>query len=168
MTWGAGPWGRDAWGGGDPAPLADFKVDSIEILSRTLLTVAFDIQVKNDSILQDETNYVITPDVSGQPVTVKAVIAPSGASTLATILEITPFTIGEQYTVTVSNLRSAVGGDVDLANNSAKFIGRLTKLDSSLGIPGFYSRDPKSTILKVFAAIAQEDDRIGGSRNDRL
>lgn len=147
-----------------PAP----TVENVDVLAKDELIVFFSSSVKNDANLQNPANYTVAPEFDGQAVTVKKVHTGHEVYTDVVYLEITAFTVGEQYQVTVSN--SIVGVDgvaLSASEDSARFIGRRTKVDSILAsLPKAYDKRPGSVIRCLLAAVAREDDILAGSQQD--
>ena len=83
-------------------------------------------------------------------------------------LIITDFSVGEDYTVTVStSINNPSGGNIDSTANTAQFRGRDTKIDSILvSRPSMYDTSVGTTLRSLLDAIGREDDLIGGSRDD--
>jgi hypothetical protein len=173
MTWGSGSWGISPWGDAvfPPPPGSVLAFDSADVLAADLILVRFNEPLKVNTALKDPANWIVTPDGAGQAVRVLSVRP--GLNVVGTreiLLEVTPFTVGEIYTVTAStsfiNLDSEV---LTIPFNTGKFKGRDTKIDSMVkSRPRMYDTRVSSLLRNILNAIGREDDLIGGSRNDRL
>ena len=175
MPWGggnSGAWGPSPWGDGAAAPpippiAADAVVQAVTVLGTNLLRLDFNVAMKSDDILKDPTNYTVVPNGSGVTITPVRVQAPTGPSTSYVLLSITPFSVGEYYTVDIVNLRTTAGSNVDVANSSAEFYGKETKLDYARSLQqSLYNNDPDSILGTILIAIMGEDEKIGGGSNE--
>lgn len=145
-------------------PLVGVSISSVQVLATNLLRINFNALVKNNGDLTDRTNYEVNPEGAGVSVTTLKVLAGTETSVDYILLEVDPFSIGEDYTVTVVNVVSTAGVGVDELSAPSSFYGRVTKLDSARGsLPGLYSRSTKSLIAIILMAITSEDENIGGS-----
>jgi hypothetical protein len=121
------------------------------------------------SSLLDIGTYTVTPDGNGAQVTVLNVLVTRGAHEADSLfLIVTPFTVGEIYTVKIDDtVIVTADGTAFSAYNAVKFRGRKTKIDSVLATrPGFYDISPTSQYRWLLNAIMHEDELIGGSRQD--
>lgn len=170
--WGNSSWGGSPWGAGAAAPVVvvdDGVVRAADVLYSNAIRVRFEDDMKNDYRLQSVSSYIIEPDGDGRAVAVKLVEAGNVARTNEVILYVTPVTVGATYTVTVAGPKTAKGGSMSLTENTAQFIGRITKTDNALeSTTRVYDTRPGSIFRSVLIAITKEDDRIGGTRNDSL
>lgn len=171
--WGSSSWGQDPWGIGAPAPAeviaTEGVVSAVDMLTQDMILIQFEDDMKNDLVLQSTSSYTITADDFGQAVTIKSVESGTDAKTNEVLLHVSPMTVGASYTVTVISVRVANGGFMSTTNNTGQVIGRITKADSAFsGTTRVYNTQPGSIYRSIILAITKEDDRIGGSRNDRL
>lgn len=165
--WGNSPWGSAPWGTGDVPP-ADGVVTAVDVLTSTLILVRFASAMKNDSRLQDPLSYSVVSTSLGTAVTIRSVETDTSASTTDVLLNLSAIAVGTTYTLTVTGMRTATGG-VMSSSNRVQFIGRITKADSAInGTTRIYNTQPGAIYRNIILAITKEDDRIGGSRNDRL
>lgn len=174
MPWGSGSWGASPWGDGDNPVfgLGDSKLTGMDVVAVDTLLLNWDRDMKRDANLLDITNYTITADAAGDPVTLIEMRAGSTGISDALLLIVTAPTVGEQYTVTVdatSAIRSAADEQIDVAFNNVKFIGRRTKVDDTMNsMPQIYDNRPAAIFRNILNAIGREDDIIGGERDDRF
>lgn len=151
----------------------------VEVVSSDLLQIVFGHAVLNNSNLQNTSNFIITNEGDGLPITVQEVRTGIESVIDKILLVVTPFTVGEVYTLTVnSDIKDANGlsfytylnpiTDVLTTYNSVKFTGIRTKANSLLKKPGFYDLSVNSNIRHIFNAIGLEDERIGGDKKDNF
>lgn len=148
----------------------DLTVQSLELLSQDTLLVAFDREMVVSAALRSLDSYTITPDGSGRAVAIKDILVEGADTVSEVVLVFTKPTVGEVYTLALSSsILSADRHGIDPNNNTAKFETRLTKMDSQIShLPVMYSQDHRSTVRILLQALAREDDKIGGSRDDFL
>lgn len=166
MGWGSGPWGSCFWGSCTPAGITvDLAITEVDVVAADMLIIYFNKDAKNNAALANPGNYSVVPVAGGQPVNVLSVQTGNEIRTRYITLHITPFTVGEDYTVTAVNLKAADGTDITPGGSVSEFTGRQTKTDLAIAYRGnILSRDPNSIIRNILTAISLEDDRIGGSR----
>lgn len=171
MTWGTEQWGIDPWGSITFAPSPSGepleRILAADVLAHDLVEVVFNGLMKNDSVLQGIDNWAII-GITGDTLTVEEVFTGSDVGVRRVYLVISPFSIGEQYTVTAStSMRQTNGNNLSSTGNTVTFIGRRTKVDSLVGTrPPLYNLSPKSTVRQILNAIGREDDLIGGSKDE--
>lgn len=147
-------------------------VKSADVWARDYLEVNFSRYMVNNTAMQSIGSYSIEPKFPSQanPVSVTRV-RPHGTSLASTVfLIITPFTVGQEYTITVST-SLITSNNINLSNilNKGKFVGRYTKIDSVLDTrPSWYDLDPDSTFRIIVNAMFRVQDLASGSRKDRL
>lgn len=147
------------------------KVTSADVWARDLLEVNFSHSMKNNTDLSTASNYTVTPDTSGQAVSVLSVqVGKNVVSTSKVYLEVTPLSQGDFYTVTVSpTIVTTDNIRIESDFSTAQLKGRRTKIDSMvLSRPKMYDTRVTSLIRKILNAIGREDDLIGGSRDDTI
>ena len=170
MSWGSDKWGSVPWGGGagpaapTPPTFPSAVISSVDVLGSKLLRLNFNVSMKIDGILLDPSNYIVTPTGAGAAVTPKRVVAQTGNTANYILLKVTAFTVGEEYTVDITNLRTTKGNTVDVGNSSSDFYGRVTKLDLAQSLQQkMYDTEPGSVFSSILIAITGEDEKIGGT-----
>lgn len=110
--------------------------------------------------------YTISSITGGGDISVRSVVVPVGFTTTDVILYVDKPVKGTIYELTINALRRRDGAAII---DSARFEGRQTKGENMLKeIPSHWDTRPTSIVRNVITAIAIEDDKIGGSRDDRL
>jgi hypothetical protein len=146
-------------------PPSDIEVEDTDVIASDMISITFNKDAKNNDLLRDPANYAVTPLGAGQPVNVRSVQTGNEIRTDFITLEVTPFTVGEEYLVTVSNIVGADAAALSPTENTAEFVGRLTKTDDAIRYrENIYGRDVNSIVRNILTAISLEDDKIGGSR----
>ena len=141
-------------------------IDGCDVHASNELLVVFTAPVKNDAALQNAANFTVVPEFGGQAVTVRRVFTGNEISTEVIYLEVSNFSVGEQYIVTATNLVGVDGVGINLSANTARFIGRRTKVDNILAsLPKVFDKRISSTIRTILAAISREDSLISDRVN---
>lgn len=151
--------------------LGNGAVVGADVWARDLVEVTFDQNMNNNSNLKNPVNYSITAtDPSSLVVRVESVRTGKSFSASSILLVVSRFTVGAEYTVVVSSAVTTTAGDsLFISENSAKFIGRNTKIDSAVtSRPAMYDTTITSRLRSILNAIMREDELIGGSRSDDL
>jgi hypothetical protein len=153
-------------------------IQSIRILSETIVEVLLAVPVVIDDLLLSPSNYPITftdtgtpadiqvrkilPFVSGQPIDVSAKTQLGLVSTRRIQIVTDVHTKGVSYTVSIGALKNAATG-LQETGLEGTLKSAFTKVDSTLrSIPNHFSKLPEATLVGVLSAIAIEDARIGG------
>ncbi len=147
------------------------EITSVELVTNSLLRINFNIDVITDDTFFTNSNYAITFEGSSSTdVLVKRVqqvfssASDSAPSTSYALVSTSPFTLGQYYTITVSNLISRYGTSM-LPSSKTIQINR-TKTDLSfMTIPSHFDKRPEAIVSNVLAAITRSDELIGGSFN---
>lgn len=132
-----------------------------------VVRIQFPYEVVIDRFYRDVTSYVITVERGFGEISVREAIPPTdGLTTSEVILYVDQPTKGTTYRIDITQLRQRDGTAVV---ETGRFEGRRTKLETMLqGVPSHWDKRPTSVMRNILAAISIEDDRIGGSRSDRL
>lgn len=167
--WGSAPWGTSPWGTGTvEEAVVDVlaNVQSISVLAADLIQINFSQNMKNNSVLQNPSSYVLVPFSDGIAVNIRSVRTGKSVGTDSVLLVITPPTPGDVYDLTiVGDVRSLSNTALDVA--TGRFTARRTKIDSLLSTrPIAYDLRPESIFRNILNAIGREDDRIGGSQDE--
>lgn len=157
--------------GGDEAG-AGIEVGTLsaEVWANDLIELVFEEAMSNNANLQNPSNYSIAPTAGGASLIISSVRTPNTPSATSIYLVVAGLVIGTEYTITAStSLVSAFGLALSSSANTAKFEGRLTKIDSAIkSFPSLYDMSPNSLIRNIVNAIFRQDDLLGGYRFDRL
>ena len=171
MTWGTEQWGLDPWGSitflasASGQPLE--RIFSADVIAHDLVEVVFNGVMKNNSVLQDPASWTLI-GTTGDILTLEEVLSGDDVGVRRVYLVVSPFNVGEQYTVTASvAMRLTNGTALSGMGNTETFIGRKTKVDSLCSTrPPLYNLSPKSTVRHILNAIGRQDDLIGGSKDE--
>jgi hypothetical protein len=159
---------------GDSTPFGETIVATVEVWAGDLIELNFGSQMANNAALQDAASYTILSDglVPGSisALQVQQVLAGNFSNPSSIFLVVSPFTIGERYTVTVDSACVDITGvSINFSANYAKFYGRRTKIDSVLeNRPNLYDIGSTAELRYVLNALIRSDDHIGGSRLDYI
>ena len=151
----------------------EFVVSSVDVLAKDLIRMNFseDIVV-NDAYKSAASYSVFQTSDPLQQLAIRRVLQPQDGSLTVrdVILHIDGHTDGVLYSAkVVGSLVGRLGGIVDPDGTTGQFFSRRTKMDTTLSIiPKHYSKRPTSEFRGVLQAIMDQDDIIGGSRNDIL
>ena len=153
-----------------PPDVADGTILSVEMLSSSSMLLTFDREMKNEAALQDTNSYTITAAGSGRAVNVTDVLVSNDDATDEVVIVFSEPTVGEQYTITaLESLQGADEHTLDPTDNFKYFETRETKMNGFLNhLPLMFSRNLRTSMGVLLQALAREDDKIGGSRDDRL
>lgn len=148
------------------------SLSSVDVWAYDYLMLQFNQDILVNSYVTNVNNYTITATNPSEalPVTVIEVHQGNQSTNDQIFLIVSPFTIGQEYTITVSPfIRNPTGHALGELNNYGKFVGRTTKIDTVITTrPSWYDTRPKSLFRVISNAIGRSDDLIGGSRHDRL
>jgi len=138
-----------------------------DMVGEDAILITLDQELVVDAAFKDVSNYSVQVISGVGEVSVRRVIFPAtDRTTTQILLSVDRPVEGTRYRVTMGPLRSRSGV---LVNGVVDFIGRRTKLGSMLqAIPHHWDTSPGALMRSTLAAISIEDDRIGGSRKDRL
>jgi hypothetical protein len=167
MSWGTQPWGISPWGASyvppPPSGIVE-RVYSADVYAHDLIEVVFNAPMRNNSVLRDLDNWSVV-GTSGDTLLIEELLSGSEAAVGSVYLVVSPFNIGEQYTVTASTaMRLTNGNYLSILGNTETFVGRRTKVDSLCSTrPPLYNLGPNSMIRHIINAIGREDDLIGGN-----
>lgn len=171
MTWGTERWGLDPWGSIVFAPSASGepleRIVEADVFAHDLVEVVFNGVMKNNSVIQDVASWSVI-GTTGDVLTIEEILTGDDVGVRRVYLVISPFNIGEQYTVTAStDMKLTNGAALSGIGNTATFIGRKTKIDSLCSTrPTLFNLSPKSTMRHILNAIGRQDDLIGGSKDE--
>lgn len=175
MTWGTGPWGATAWGGGDPSTSGAVHLTSVRYIGQTYLRLHLNTQViVNEDYLNPE-NYTLflreDSPVPGDEVRVVRVFPPSQDVLVADYIyvETTRHTEGATYDVSFTRLQTLDGVNGAGLGGSVGYAARVTKTMIALkNVPSHFDKRLDSLLHALVTAISLQDDTIGGSRSDEF
>jgi len=155
---------------GGPVAVTAPAVSSCDVWAADMLEVVFDQLMANNADLNNPANYAVAADVPGSAIPVVTAVRPHGTGpTRRVFLQISTFDVGQKYTVSVNRAIANTDNVALGASNTARFVGRSTKVDNAVkSRPGFYDTSFNTNLRAVLNAVMRSDDLIGGSRKDRL